>query len=380
MLRQSITRSLCYWFDHPGAYVLVDGQFGSTGKGLFAGLLAEIGQNRITHVTTNAGPNSGHTAYFDFWGAAKANPALGEQGYYKIVTQQVPVASVFLKMFECEPITIINGGAIVEPGIFDREVHQWLSSDKVWLHPCAAMITPEHQQADQDTTARIASTGKGIGPAMAHKLNRHADAVAGHHLPFTANGAPVGSRTWDNMWDWSKDVVFVETAQGFSLGINSARFYPHTTSRECTVAQALADARIPVQKLRRSVACFRTLPIRVGNTPTGYSGDMYPDQTELTWDEVGQPPELTTVTKRVRRIFSWSRMQFRECIAANRPDAIFLNFCNYLNDAKLSELISFIVEDYIEVTGGHHPEAILLGFGPHTEDIITVDDWLKGRA
>jgi hypothetical protein len=29
------------WFEEPGAYVLVDGQFGSTGKGLLAAWIAE---------------------------------------------------------------------------------------------------------------------------------------------------------------------------------------------------------------------------------------------------------------------------------------------------------------------------------------------------
>jgi len=162
--------------------------------------------------------------------------------------------------------------------------------------------------------------------------------------------------------------VFVETAQGFSLGINSARFYPHTTSRECTVMQALSDARIPARMLKRSVACFRTFPIRVGNTVTGHSGGHYEDQAETRWEEIGQPPELTTVTKRVRRVFTWSRIQFRECIAANQPDLIFLNFCNYLREVGVSQRVNEILDDYFHVTG-RYPEAILGGFGPKCEDI-----------
>ena len=49
-----------------GAHVLVDGQFGSTGKGLLASYLAEKAWDEgidFDIVVTSAGPNSGHTFY-----------------------------------------------------------------------------------------------------------------------------------------------------------------------------------------------------------------------------------------------------------------------------------------------------------------------------
>lgn len=39
--------------------ILLDGQFGSTGKGLFAEYISK--HNRIDIAITNAGPNAGHT-------------------------------------------------------------------------------------------------------------------------------------------------------------------------------------------------------------------------------------------------------------------------------------------------------------------------------
>src|SRR5690606_13722124 len=154
-------------------------------------------------------------------------------------------------------------------------------------------------------------------------------------------------RHWDRPWRWERDVVFVETAQGFSLGLNSARFYPHVTTRECTVGQALADARIAPSRLRKVAACYRTYPIRVGNSPEGgYSGDVYPDQHETSFADMGQPEEMTTVTKRVRRLFTWSREQFRESVAANEPDVLFINFANYVRPDRLNELLGLIVLDY----------------------------------
>lgn len=352
------------WFKEPGAHVLVDGQFGSTGKGLLAGLIAELHAGNINVVTTNAGPNSGHTAYLD-----------GQ----KVMTQQVPVASVFLEKLGHRALTYLNGGAIIDPVQLAYEVNTWLDHHNVVIHPCAAMIGEAERKGDQINVASVAGTGKGIGPALIRKLTRVPEAVArGEYMPML----PVGMGedfSFDRFWDWSKDRVFVETAQGFSLGLNSARFYPYTTTRECTVMQAIADARIPAQMVKKVVASFRTYPIRVGNTDTGYSGDGYHDQREIRWEDIDQSPELTTVTKRVRRLFTWSRVQFRECVAANRPDAIFLNFCNYMSTESLLELIQDIQWDYDAVMG-RAPEDFILGFGPNSSDCMPLTHWLANNG
>jgi adenylosuccinate synthase len=347
------------WFQEPGAYVLVDGQFGSTGKGLLAGWLAERPEARgITHVTTNAGPNSGHTAYFQ---------NTNHDTVDKIVTQQVPIASVFLERLGHQVETVINAGAIIDPDILAAEVHNYLDFKNVRVHPNAALISQLDKMHDMANVERIASTGKGIGPAQIAKLERKIGAVAygqyGTMLPGTFN-----ERSWDNLWDWSKDVVFVETAQGFSLGINSSRFYPNVTSRECTVMQAIADARIPAQMVRKVVACYRTYPIRVGNTQNS-SGGCYEDQRETTWEELGLEPELTTVTKRVRRVFTWSRIQFRESVAVNRPNVIFINFLNYIeNHGDRGRFLEEILLDYKYVMG-HPPQCVLGGYGPYSRNI-----------
>ena len=70
----------------------------------------------------------------------------------------------------------------------------------------------------------------------------------------------------------------------------------------------------------------RSYPIRVGNTDKGTSGGWYPDQQETTWEALGVEPELTTVTKRVRRVATWSWQQFTDAVRANEPDAIWLGF------------------------------------------------------
>ena len=345
MISNSTRHTLKGWFDEPGAYVLVDGQFGSTGKGLMAGVLAEMGAGKITHVTTNAGPNSGHVSYF---------------GGEEIKLQQLPTAGVILNKLGHPTTVYLNAGAVIDPTTLGHELRKY-GSDKgidLDIHPLAALIEDQDVASDMLNTDHISSTGKGVGPALIRKIRRE-----------KRNNRLLGHEAWnvDNYWDWSKDVVFVETAQGFSLGLNQNRFYPYVTSRECTVMQAIADARIPAQMVKKVICCFRTYPIRVGSVGDGTSGGHYPDQQETTWEAIGVEPELTTVTKRVRRVFTWSRQQFREAVAANRPDVIFLNFCNYLEEYELSRLIDVIRVDYNKIIG-KFPK-ILTGHGKYSGDV-----------
>ena len=344
MITDGVRHALKGWFDEPGAYVLVDGQFGSTGKGLMAGVLAEFGAGAITHVTTNAGPNSGHVSYF---------------GDEEIKLQQLPTAGVMLNKLGHPATVYLNAGAVIDAATLDAEMSKHCRGEyPVLVHPLSAQISHSNMLEDQKNVERMSSTGKGVGPAIINKLRRE-----GHPLPPSVYSLI----DMDNFWDWSSDVVLVETSQGFSLGLNSARFYPHVTSRECTVMQAIADARIPAQMVKKVVCCFRTYPIRVGSVGDGTSGGCYPDQRETSWESIGVEPELTTVTKRVRRVFTWSRQQFIEAVAANRPDVIFLNFCNYLEEHERSRLIDVIRVDYNKIMG-KFPK-ILTGHGKYSGDV-----------
>lgn len=337
------------WFASHGCYTLFDGQFGSTGKGLLASVIAEANGDRIDTVTTNAGPNSGHTGYYQ-----------GE----KILTQQIPVASIVMDRMGIGHQCYLNAGAIIDPAQLAKELDMYNSREfaEAIVHPHAAIIKSEHQG---DQHSDIASTGKGTGPAAAYKLSRKADAVAEAY--YGSEIKQSGAYLW-TMPINELGRCFVETAQGWSLGINSG-FYPYTTHRECGVTQALADLGVSPAHHRRSIVSLRTFPIRVGNTPDGFSGPVYADQKEISFEDIGQEPELTTVTKRVRRIFTWSQMQYREMLRANMPDAVFINFMNYLPEDERDDFVrEKIIEDY-RATLGKAPDFVLLGFGPYNEDV-----------
>lgn len=330
--------------------VLLDGQFGSTGKGLMAAWMANNGFN-FDLVTTNAGPNSGHTFYDKY----------GE----KIVLKQLPTYAVATWRNRDRIVPVwINGGAVVNRGLLNREITRWLTGHcKVMVSPYAAIINPYHESLDSSTVHRIASTGQGVGPALAEKVLRGENSVIKEYETgdkFTLNSMLSGP-----MDHYSK--ILVETAQGFSLGINQG-FYPCTTSRECSVQQALADANIPSYSLSRVIGCFRTFPIRVGSTDNS-SGGWYPDQTEVMWEDIGVEPERTTVTGRVRRIATWSDIQFEYFLKINRPDILFFNFMNYLPEGVRSDWLHDRIVKYQNVMGAR-PMMIFLGFGPKTEDIM----------
>ena len=353
-------------FQQPGSYVLVDGQYGSTGKGLMADLMEQydfaIGE-RVSVVTTNAGPNSGHTAVLDD----------GE----KVFTQQIPVFSACRGVRQMKsaypdeitaPMTYLNGGAVIDMGYLEKEIIEY--GVNPWVHSSAAVISDEVKNMfDERSMSAIASTGKGIGQAMAAKVLRR-------DVNFKLTSTPsVDVGEVSLVQDLRQQTVFVETAQGFSLGINSG-FYPWTTSRECSVPQALADAGISPFDLRRVIMTIRAHPIRVGNTEDGFSGPHYPDQDELTWEDLGVKAELTSVTKRIRRVFSFSEMQLEQACLVNRPHIILLNFCNYLTQKAATEL----AEKVLQIGRGYNIRCnLLIGMGAKASDVYTHDDLYNDR-
>ena len=179
--------------------------------------------------------------------------------------------------------------------------------------------------------------------------------------------------------------VLVEVPQGHGLSLNG-KFYPHCTSRDCTVMQAASDAAIHPSFVGPVMLVLRTFPIRVGNLMEippegkswdasmewGKSGDCYPDQKELTWDELGVEPEITTVTKRVRRVFTFSQQQLIEAMSASRPTHIFLSHVDYLRDPTM---YGWPFERYIykikhTAQALHLPRpAIYWSDGPSTDDV-----------
>lgn len=347
---------------------IVDLQFGSTGKGLIAGYLSQ--QNNYDRVVSANMPNAGHT-FVDHAGKAWVNKVLPSGVYSKDLE------------FIC-----IGPGAIFSAEQLSKEMYELRGrgcTASVVVHPNAALLFPEHTQAEQ-ALSKIASTMQGSMEAMVTKLRRGSggltnvvgDLVNQQHQVFQRGqfGTSVATHEeWFNIMDSGKEIL-VEGSQGYSLGINSG-FYPYTTSRDCSVWRLISDAGVTVKNKMTVIGSSRLHPIRVGNTPDGFSGGLYRDQRETSWEELGVPPEYTTVTKRERRVFTFSLQQIREAIIANRVDQVFLNFCNYdtREALRVKNLINCLVP---EIDAGRgipdwirsHGIVRYMGFGPRAEDIL----------
>lgn len=334
--------------------MLVDLQYGSTGKGLAAGYLAS---KRMYDMVVSANmPNAGHTAYDD----------AGRKFVHKCLPSGV---------FNNPLVVAIGPGAVFDPTRLHMEVGNLLAAghikkSRIMVHENAVPLTQEMVKAEQESGAKtIASTLQGSMIAQVRKMERNKNdkviARDNYTPPGGLNIDLVGSAEWADTVSGAKSIL-AEGAQGYSLGINQS-FYPHVTSRDCTTARFLADMSLPVGMLHKVIGVCRTFPIRVGNTADGDSGGIYHDQTELNWSEVGQPPEVTTVTGRIRRVFTFSVTQFQDAIIANSVDEVFLNFVNYIESIQGKKLFESYISDVASCNG-----AVLryLGNGPHPYDVI----------
>lgn len=339
--------------------VVCDLQFGSTGKGLLAGYLTATGQYD-TIICANM-PNAGHTTVLPdgtSW-VHKAMPnglSPSEEG------SNVPAVTRVM----------IAAGAVFDPARLAEELHHItnvldFAYVDLYIHEAAGILKPEHKAAEAANLSRISSTMQGSGEAVCSKVRREPDAIVANNEELMAKHGlldfVVKQDEWLDVLE-SADRILVEGSQGYSLGI-SAGFYPYCTSRECTAARILADCGIPPLWLDKVYGVARVHPIRVGNTVDGHSGDCYHDQEETTWEAIGQTPEKTTVTQRVRRVFTWSDDQFKEAVLANSCTNVLLNFANYDYQKALE-----IVERY--------PEIIThVGVGPRNDQVLTADEFIE---
>ena len=172
----------------------------------------------------------------------------------------------------------------------------------------------------------------------------------------------------------SAENILVEGAQGYSLSMYHG-FYPYTTSRDVSTAQLMADCGIPISPdyPLEVIGTARTFPIRVANRynehgeQVGFSGPNYPDQKEISFAEIGQDIELTTVTKLPRRIFTFSISQIKHAVRQCGIKEIFLNFANYV---KEESALDAMIESISKHTGA---KVRWLGYGPSVDDVVDLN-------
>jgi len=354
-------------------YMIIDLQYGSTGKGLLAGYLAK--QQCPDTVVTAWAANAGHTY-------------ISEDGRKFVHTMLANgIVSPNLKK------VMIGPGSIIDTENLYKEMDKCkdlLGTVEIYIHENAAVITDEHRKEEDKSMVKIGSTKKGCGAAAIQRIKRDpdnmntAEVMQWNNITFRKilrdfrNVSVVKNTTYQQLLDTS-EIVAIEGAQGYSLSIYHG-FYPYTTSRDVSTFQILADCGIPAGwfKYITIIGTARTFPIRVANRfnesgeQVGWSGPCYPDQEEITFESINQEIELTTVTKLPRRIFTFSVKQIAEAVRQNKVDKIFLNFANY---CPSRDYLSTIIDNIEHVSIGGNVE--WLGFGPCHDDIETKSSLIK---
>jgi adenylosuccinate synthase len=313
--------------------VVVDGQFGSCGKGALAGWLSLPVNNPDQSVTVVrvGGPNAGHTVYgpcpdFQTSGVGCCDDC-DEHGHpWRL--RQVPVGAVT----HPDSTLVIAAGSEVDYEVLHGEIELLEAAglkvrDRLRVDTNATVLTPEHRlrEIKAELTDRIGSTGKGIGAARADRTMRTAQTVGqkhGYQAPEVWPFAIVDTAELLDQLLRDGAHVIIEGTQGYGLGLHT-RFYPKTTSGDCRAIDFLAQAGInpwnyPPQELAFWIwMAIRPNPIRV-------AGNSGPLKGETTWHTLNLPTEQTTVTKKTRRVGAWDGDLVRQAVRANGASRVIL--------------------------------------------------------
>jgi len=327
--------------------IIIDGQFGSTGKGLLSNYIGVF--NHIDIAVSNASSNAGHTFY----------DADGK----KIIVKHLPVSGIVNK----RSLIYLCAGSIIDLPILLKEIEENnIDHNRLAIHPRAAVISPSDVVEEKNNNAgvkKIASTMSGVGSALTKKISRNTNTKLAKDTPELIKYI----KNVDLHYYMQQNcTVLMEVPQGLDLSLNHGFSYPYCTSRDITISAAMNDANVHPKYLGKIAVSIRTFPIRVGNVvengiEVGHSGPFYPDSVETSWKELGLKKEFTTRTNRIRRVATFSHLQYKNMLNILNPDYVFLNFCNYLSKKKVDNLL----KELKEVTH--------VGFGPTIADILPVN-------
>lgn len=373
---------------------LVGAQYGSEGKGAIA---AKIAMDFGVHIRTGA-PNAGHTYYVDPRNdelTPGSTMTMDGKTRVKIVARSIPIG-----VSNPEALLVIGPGALIDVELLIHEVKElellgFELTHRLFVDAKAVVIDPTRHHALEGGTGgyahdKIGSTGEGVGPArMAHAART---TMSGSNIAWTfvdhAGDSNILSRLTEEdiiVWhDTAKmvnerieggDSVLLEGTQGSGLSLVHGH-WPYVTSTDTNAAQMLVDAGISPLHLTDVLMVARTFPIRV-------AGNSGPLEDETTFEEIGQEPEYTTVTKKMRRIGRFDDAMFDQAVRLNGPDPrVAITFLDYLFPATAGvtdyKLLQPQVIDWIyNFEQQHSCQIDYLGTGP--DSIILTPNARWGR-
>jgi len=383
-------------------HLLLDLAAGSCGKGAISPRLAEI--HGFRNVSCHNLPNAGHTVRIE-----------GK----KFVSKAIPTPC-FLKSFGTDMTGFVSPGSGFAPEQILKEWFQCGKPDLI-IHDRASLVLPRHAALEREgslSTKHLASTMQGSGAAVMEKMMRLPDVVLARKLPEElerlVGDGKVNQKEAEEFLDkvtiadgdFFRELVFAaleqggilhEGSQGFALSLNHGLEYPYVTSRDCDTAQAMSYMGVPPQEVGEVWGVIRAgHMIRVGNVvedgvQKGFSGGGYRDQEEMTWKELGVragmddeqaenllKTELTTVTGRLRRVFSESIHGISQAVRTCGVTQMVVNFVDYINvedygKTKVGDLTRKTRAYLDQVQENYGIPVRMVGTGPEHHQYILVD-------
>ncbi len=303
------------------AIVLVGAQWGDEGKGKATDLMGS-GVDYV--VKFNGGNNAGHTVVID-----------GEKYALHLLPSGILTPT-------CIPV--IGNGVVVDLEVLFREIDgleaRGIDTSKLVVSASAHVIPPYNRTLDKVTerflgARRIGTTGRGIGPTYADKMNRigirvqdifdegilrqkveaalafknqilakiyntrasDADAVVAELLGYADRLRPMVADTslvLEQALNAGKNVL-LEAGQATLLDVDHGT-YPFVTSSSATAGGACTGAGIPPTRVERVVAILKAYSTRVGEGP--FPTELFDDAGEFL-RKTGA--EYGTTTGRPRR-------------------------------------------------------------------------------
>lgn len=303
-------------------HAIVGAQFGSEAKGHVAAQLTArlMKQPNAVMLVRVGGSNAGHSA-------------VAQDGTVWAL-RHIPAAAVIDRDAR---LIIAQGSEVDFDVLFDEcdrlDAAGFNVSERLCIDPYATVVDETHYAAEKqaDLTARVGSTGKGVGAARAARLMRKAEIIRDYSSMLSDRGiAVIETAEMIHYWHEQGTNIIIEGTQGYGLGL-CTEFYPQTTSGNCRTVDLLAQiGYTPLNpNCDRTVYTWlvmRTYPIRV-------AGNSGPLMGETDWDTLSDSTdgyiqtERTTVTKKVRRVGAWDPSLVRAAVHANGGNGAHLAPC-----------------------------------------------------
>jgi adenylosuccinate synthase len=282
--------------------IVVGGQYGSEGKGKVVFLLSK--HLSAPWIVRCGGPNSGHTTSFR-----------GKD----VVLRQVPAGAD-----HPNALLLLSAGCAVDVDLLlaELEVLQ-ISRERIVVDPRAVVVTEADRRAEAEGAAHIGSTSSGTGAALIRRMERS------HETVLAADSEQLGERVriepvaplLHAHLERRGDLI-VEGTQGFGLSLLHGFEYPYVTARDTTAAGFASEVGLSPRHVDAITMVMRTYPIRVGGNSGPFPGEIDWEMVQAFSRAPAPYPELTSVTRRVRRVARFDMEAVTTACRYNRPTSL----------------------------------------------------------